>query len=64
MSNRRKTINCIAKEFKVTIPGNVPETPHHDEKFHCDCDLCLAYKGTYSINDDAEYFDTPDLEQE
>lgn len=64
ISNRRKTINDIAKEFEVTIPGNVPSQPKHDERFHCDCEQCVDYKGTYTINDDEECFDTPELTQE
>lgn len=63
MSNRENTRIGIQREFNITIPGSVPVQPRHYDHFPCDCDQCHAYKGTYTVDDDAEFFETPELTQ-
>ena len=64
MSNRENTRNEVQREFNITIPGNVPVPPRHYDHFPCDCEHCIAYRGTYQVDDDAESYETPELIQE
>ena len=63
MSNRNNTRLEIGNEFEIQIPGPVPKEPKHSQKFDCDCDHCLAYKGTYTFNTDSDDFGTAELIQ-
>lgn len=53
----------IPENIELTVPGPVPKEP----KFYintCDCEQCIAYRGTYEHDLNTDIPGTPELTQE